>query len=265
MTFNGTGTTALITGASSGIGAEFARALAARGADLVLVARRQDRLDSLAAELGTGYGTSCTVIALDLAAPDAAARLFADVESRGIRVSTLVNNAGFGTHGTFAELDPDRIANEIQLNVTALVELTRAFLPGMLADGRGALVNVASTAAFQPIPRMAVYAATKAFVLSFTEAIAWESRGSGLKVLALSPGPTATEFRDVADSGDAVYGRSQTPEQVVATALGALDRRNPPASIISGRQNLVQALGLRLAPRALVLQLVGRGGEPKRR
>ena len=265
MVFDPMGTIALVTGASSGLGEQFAQALAQRGADLVLVARREERLAALAAELTRKFGTVCTVIPLDLSRPDATARLVADLDARGIRISTLVNNAGFGNHGRFADLDPGRIQDEIQVNVSSLVALTRAFLPALLADGRGALVNVASTAAFQPIPRMAVYGATKAFVLSFTEAIAWESRHSGLKVLALGPGPTATEFIDVAQNGDAIFGRLESAERVVDTAFRALDRRRTPASIVSGIQNLAQTVALRLAPRALVLQIVGRGGESKRR
>lgn len=263
MTFDPMGTVALVTGASSGLGMEFAHRLAERGADLVLVARRADRLEQLATELRAKYGTTCTVVPLDLTAPDAVASLVATLAAAGIRLSTLVNNAGFGTHGTFATLDPDRIADEIQLNVTALVELTRTFLPELLASSNGALVNVASTAAFQPMPRMAVYGATKAFVLSFTEAIASENRRSSLKVLALCPGPTTTEFFDVATSHDAAFGTFQTAEQVITTAFAALDRTRTPASIVSGRINAAQATSVGFAPRRLVLWLVGLLGEPK--
>ncbi|WP_165063593.1 SDR family NAD(P)-dependent oxidoreductase [Marisediminicola senii] len=264
MRFDPRGTTAVVTGASSGIGREFARRLAERGADLVLVARREDRLTELASELATAHGAVCTVIALDLASPDGAASLVRQLADRGIHPATLVNNAGFGNHGEFATLDPSAIEREVQLNVATLVTLTRALLPDLQADGRGALVNVASTAAFQPLPRMAVYGATKAFVLSFTEAIAWESRASRLRVLALNPGPTSTEFFDAAGSDDAVFGRMQQPARVVETAFRALDNRRRPASVVSGRQNLLQTIGVRLSPRALVLAIVGRGGEPRR-
>ena len=266
MTFEPMGTTALITGASSGIGAEFARRFAERGANLVLVARREDRLTALADELSSKYGTTSTVVALDLSAPDATARLVAALEAEDVTVSTLVNNAGFGTHGMFAALDPKRLDAEVALDVAAVVSLSRAFFPGLLERG-GALVNVASTAAFQPIPRMAVYGASKAFVLSFTEALAWEAResGSALKVLALCPGPADTEFVDVADNADAMFGKHETAEQVVETAMRALDRNRTPASVISGRMNRVTAKSTGFAPRGLVLQTVGRMGRPKKR
>lgn len=255
------GTTALVTGASSGIGEEFARRLGGRGADLVLIARRVERLETLAAQLRERHRISVTVLPADLSAPDATEWIVSELERLHIQPSTLVNNAAFGTHGRFSELDPARIDREVQVNVAALVSLTRALLPGLIADGRGALLNVASTAAFQPIPRMAVYAASKAFVLSFTEALAWETRSTGLRVLALNPGPTETEFSAVADSSQATFGRKQTTQQVVDAAFRALERKRTPASTISGTQNLAQTLALRIAPRSVVLQVVGRGGE----
>ncbi len=264
MTLELSGTVALVTGASSGLGAEFARRLAERGADLVLVARREDRLRSLAGELSRDHGTVCTVIALDLTLPDAVPSLVARLAAADIRLSTLVNNAGFGNHGTVVSIDEERLLDEVRLNVTAVVALSRAFLPELLSSGRGALVNVASTAAFQPIPRMAVYAATKAFVLSFTEALWFEAKGSGLRVLALCPGPTETEFFDVAHNEDALFGALQSAEQVVGTAMKALDRRRPPASVISGTMNTIQARSVGLAPRRFVLDLVGRMGAPGR-
>ncbi|MHB1172250.1 MAG: SDR family NAD(P)-dependent oxidoreductase [Lacisediminihabitans sp.] len=270
MTFNPMGTTALITGASSGLGVEFAHRLAERGADLVLVARRKDRLEALAAELTSRFGTVCTVIALDLTRPGAVATLVSTLTAENISLSTLVNNAGFGNHGFFVGLDPAAIDREVRLNVSALVALSRAFLPELLSaaktgNSRTALINVASTAAFQPIPRMAIYAATKAFVLSFTEALSYETRSSGLKVLALCPGPTSTEFFEVNRTDDAASGKFQTAEEVIATALGALDRKRTPASVISGRMNAAQAAAERFAPRSLVLNLVGRMGAPKQR
>lgn len=268
MTFDPLGTTALITGASSGFGAEFAHRLAERGADLVLVARREDRLRSLADDLSARYGTISTVVPLDLTAPDAIASLVTTLAEKNVVVSTLVNNAGFGNHGFLTTIDPERVEAEIALNVTALVSLTRAFLPELLAQrkgaaGNGALVNVASTAAFQPLPRMAVYGASKAFVLSFTEALWFEAKGSGLKVLALCPGPADTEFVDVADNADAMFGRMESAEQVVATALKALDRRTTPASVVSGTRNAVQSRLVGIAPRRFVIDLVGRLGAPK--
>lgn len=261
MTFEPMGTTALITGASSGLGLEFAHRLAERGADLVLVARREERLQALAAELLTKYGTRSLVVPLDLTATDAVPTLVERLAGAGIRLSTLVNNAGFGNHGQFATLPSERIEAEFELNVGALVRLSRAFLPELLT-GNGALINVASTAAFQPMPRMAIYGASKAFVLSFTEALWYESKGTSLSVLALCPGPADTEFFDVAENQDAVFGKLETAEQVVATALRALDRRSPPAFVISGTMNAVQAKAVGFAPRRFVLDLVGRLGAP---
>lgn len=249
--------TALVTGASSGLGAEFARQLAARGADVVLVARRTDRLDELAAELRSTHHVQATVIAADLAKPGAGAALAAEVEARGLAVQTLINNAGFATRNRFENEDPNRIADEVALNVAALVDLSRAFYPQLLAAGRGALVNVASTGAYQPVPLMAVYGATKAFVLSFTEALWFEARGTGLKVLALSPGATRTEFFDVAGEESRV-GMLQTAQQVVAVALATLDRSDPPPSVISGRANRLTALSARLLSRRAAATLTGR-------
>ena len=270
MTFDPMGTTALITGASSGFGVEFAHRLAERGADLVLVARREDRLKALADELSVRYGTVCTVVPLDLTEADAVARLVAILAEKKLVVGTLINNAGFGNHGFLTTIDPERLDAEIALNVTALVALTRAFLPELLAQrkgalGNGALVNVASTAAFQPIPRMAVYGASKAFVLSFTEALWYEAKGSGLKVLALCPGPADTEFIEIADNADALFGKLESAEQVVATAMRALDRRNTPASVVSGTMNAVQSRLVGVAPRRVIIDIVGRGGAPKSR
>ena len=258
MTRNYRGTTALITGASSGLGTEFAAQFAARGADVVLVARREDRLRALAERLERAHRITATVIALDITRPDAAAVLRRELEERGIRIQTLVNNAGFGMKGGFAEADAGRIGEMVQVNVAALVAITREFLPDLVRDGRGALVGVASTGAYQPCPNMAVYGATKAFVLSFTEALAYETRGSGLGVLALSPGATRTEFFDVVGTADAAVGRFRTPEQVVRRALRELDRRDTPPSIVTGRANAISAALVGLIPRRLALSLSGR-------
>jgi short-subunit dehydrogenase len=177
--------TTLITGASGGIGEEFARRLAGRGDDLLLVARSGEKLLALCDELGRAHGVRCQHVALDLTQGGARRRLFAEARSRGLEVATLVNNAGFGSMGDFASLDPARELNMIELNVAALVELTHLFLAPMRERGGGAIINVASTAAFQPVPYMATYAATKAFVLSFSEALWEENRARGIKVLAL--------------------------------------------------------------------------------
>ncbi|MFF3431883.1 SDR family NAD(P)-dependent oxidoreductase [Streptomyces sp. NPDC002602] len=252
------GTVALITGASAGLGAEFARQWAERGADVVLVARRLDRLTELARDLEKRYGISATPMAADLSLPGAGAALRAELDDRGIRIQTLVNNAGFGSHGPFLEQDPAQVDRMVQLNIAAVAGLTRAFLPDLVADGRGALVTIASTAAYQPTPAMAVYGASKAFVLSFTEALAYETRGSSLRVLALSPGPTSTEFFDVVGSQDAVVGKVATSEQVVSTARRALERGTTPPSVVAGLGNRLSALASGLAPRRLALAVAGR-------
>ncbi|MFH8342835.1 SDR family NAD(P)-dependent oxidoreductase [Streptomyces sp. AM6-12] len=252
------GTCALITGASAGLGEEFARQWAARGADVVLVARRLDRLETLAAELHEEYGVTATAIAADLAEPGAGAGLRDELGARGIAVQTLINNAGFGSHGAFLTQDPEQISRMIQLNVCAVADLTRAFLPSLAADGRGALVTVASTAAYQPTPAMAVYGATKAFVLSLTEAIAYETRGTGLRVLAVSPGPVETEFFDVVGTRDAVVGHVATPAAVVTAARRALERPRTPPSVVAGLGNRLSAVAAQLAPRRFVLATTGR-------
>ncbi|MEU8951192.1 SDR family oxidoreductase [Streptomyces sp. NPDC048489] len=252
------GTTAVVTGASSGLGAEFAQQLAQRGADVVLVARRAERLATLAERLRERFGVTAHVLGFDLAGHDAAHQVAAELRARGIRVDTLVNCAGVGTHGGFATADEGNISRELQLNVTALVELTRALIPQMLASGRGALVNVASTAAYQPTPSMAVYGASKAFVLSFTEAVAYETRANGLRVLALSPGPTKTEFFDVLGTDRPAVGPMSRPQQVVHTALAALDRRATPPSLIAGLANALPVAAARLASRQFALRVSGR-------
>lgn len=246
---------ALVTGASSGIGAAFARALAARGADLILVARRADRLDTLAAVLRDDYRAAVTTVPLDLALPDAVATLGARIAGVGT-LDAVVNCAGFGTHGPFAEEDADRVREEIAVNIGAVVGVTRAFLPPMLAAGRGAIVNVASLFAYQPAPNMAVYGATKAFVLQFSEALWYEARQGGVKVLAVSPGPTRTEFFDHLGTPMNIPARVfQTPEQVVRAALRALDRRDSPPSIAAGGLSNLLSRTTRLLPRRAAIRL----------
>lgn len=252
------GTTVLITGASSGLGAEFAQHLARRGADLVLVARRRDRLEELARRLHDAHGVRTTVIEADLSAPDAAGSLVAELEARDIKVSSLVNNAGFGMAGPIAEADPRQLHEMVMLNVATLTDLTRALLPQLVQDGRGVLVNIASAAAYQPLPGMAAYAASKAYVLSLTQALAYETRDSGLRVLALSPGPTRTEFFEVAGAEKAGVGRFQTPRRVVGTALRALDAKRPWPDVVPGRVNAAAARLVGAMPRRLVLRVAAR-------
>lgn len=252
------GTTVLITGASSGLGAEFARHLARRGADLVLVARRRARLEDLAQRLHAEHGVQVTVIEADLSTPDAAVSLVTELEAREIRVDSLINNAGFGMAGPFADSDAGQLHDMVALNVATLTDLTHVLLPQLVDGGRGVLVNVASAAAYQPLPGMAAYGASKAYVLSLTEAIAYETRKSGLRVLALSPGPTRTEFFDVAGNDKAGVGRFQTATEVVDTALDALDRKRPWPSVVSGRMNAISAALVGALPRRLVLHVAAR-------
>ncbi|CAA9462907.1 MAG: hypothetical protein AVDCRST_MAG02-2661 [uncultured Rubrobacteraceae bacterium] len=250
--------TTLITGASSGIGVEFARELAGRGSDVVLVARRLGRLEKLAAELAGAHGVRAEAIPLDLSLPGAGRTLAEEVDRRGLAVTSLVNNAGFGTFGPFHTEDPGRLREEIGVNVASVVDISRAFIGRLRASGTGVLVNVASMAAYQPIPNMAVYAATKAFVLSFTEALWQESLGTGLRVILLSPGATRTEFNDVLGTEEATSGASfQTPRQVVETALRALDRPKPPPSVVSGRLNSLTANASRVLSRRRTVLISG--------
>lgn len=228
--------TTLITGASSGIGEAFARALAARGMSVILVSRSADRLRELAAELEQQYCIRTDVIAADLSDPDAVAGVREEVRRRGLVVDLLINNAGFGLHGPFETLAAEREQREIQLNVGALVTLTHAFVPDMLARSSGAIINVASTLAFQPVPFMAVYGATKSFVLSFTQALSEEYRGRGVRFLALCPGATATSFYDEA-GGKRIFERMRmrSAQQVVATGLHALEQGH--TLVIDGSSN----------------------------
>lgn len=242
----------LVTGASAGLGAEFARQCAARGEELVLVARRRDRLDALAAEIGG----KAHVFTLDLAAPGAPQSLIDAIVAEGFAVDTLINNAGFGLFGRFAERPPERLTEMIDLNVRALVELCHLVLPGMRERGRGAICNVASTAAFQAGPNMAVYYASKAFVLSFTEALHHELKGSGIRVSALCPGPTATEFGEVAGmKGELPSWVRGEAGAVVRAGLRGLDRNK--AVVIPGLPNKATAQANRFVPRALVRRVVG--------
>lgn len=243
--------TALITGASGGIGEEFAVQLAQRGADLVLVARRADKLKGLRAVLVAKHPeVVIDVIAADLATPGSGAELQTKVNELGRTIDVLVNNAGVGLHSKFVEQEPEANAAQIQLNCGTLVDLTARFLPAMTHRRHGAVINVASTAAFQPTPGMAVYGATKAFVLSYTEALWQECRGTNVKVLALCPGATETEFFDRTGEQFLTDGR-QTPKEVVDTALAALDKSSP--TVVSGLRNNILAAGYRVTPRKLML------------
>ncbi len=247
--------TTIITGASSGIGEAFARRLAALGRNVFLVARSEDKLVTLCNELGRTNRIRAQYVALDLSKPESPARLFEESEKRGLEVEMLINNAGFGSMGDFARLDLARELNMIDLNVKSLVELTYLFLAPMRSRKKGTIINVASTAAFQPVPFMATYAATKAFVLSFSDAVGEENRPHGIEVLSLCPGVTETNFFEAA-RGDKPPARvAQTPDEVVTTALRALGRGKRHA--ISGWTNFFMVEAQRLVPRAAVVKVAG--------
>ena len=243
---------ALITGASAGLGAEFARQLSARGEEVVLVARRRDRLEALAAELGNAH-----VIAADLADPNEPARVVAEIIRRGMWVRTLINNAGFGLKGRFDELPLARQLEMVDLNVRALTHLSYIVINDMVLRGGGAILNVASTAAFQPGPNMAVYFATKAYVLSFTEALHEEWKDRGIKVSALCPGPTRTEFGAVAGFGaKGAFDRvAMDAAAVVRSGLDGLERNK--AVVITGGLNKAGAISTRFVPRSVVRRIAG--------
>lgn len=255
------GKIALITGASSGIGRAFARALAERGMSVALVARSEERLRTLATELSQQYGVRAEVIPADLSQEGAARRIQQEVERRDLALDLLVNNAGFGLNGFFETLSPERDHQQVMVDVAAVVDLTHAFVPSMLARSEGAaVINVASTAGFQPIPYMAVYGASKAFVLSFSQALAEEYRTRGLRVLALCPGATETPFFAIAGEAASI-GRRHTPENVVATGLRALERGR--SVVIDGGSNALLAQLSRLAPQRLVARIAGRIVHPR--
>ncbi len=242
----------LITGASAGLGVDFARQLSTKGHRLVLVARRQDRIDALAAELG-----NARAVPMDLGEPGASDRLMADLAAHGETVDCLVNNAGFGLTGRFAGQEGKRLRQMIDLNCGALTELAHAVLPAMVAAKRGAILNVASTAAFQPGPGMAVYFATKAYVLSFSEALHEEVKGDGVVVSALCPGPTATEFGEVAGFGGHGLIDKLTAGSAAVVAAGIAGVENKRAVIIPGLVNKAGAQGHRFLPRSLLRRIAG--------
>jgi short-subunit dehydrogenase len=257
-----TGERALVTGASSGFGAVFARRLRARGHRLVLVARREDRLKALQQELGGEEAV--VVLPRDLAARDGASGLLRELETRGLEIDLLVNNAGFGLTTPFLEQAVERLHEMVDLNVRAVLELTRGLVPAMVKRGRGAVINVSSIAAFQPVPYMAAYAATKSFILSLTEALAYELKGSGVALQALCPGPTATEFLDVSKTHTGLFVRRMpmlTPEQVVEASLRGLEGGK--LRVTPGLANrLVYGL-VRVSPRALTQVITAQLFKPR--
>jgi short-subunit dehydrogenase len=244
--------TALITGASGGIGLDLAKLFAADGYNVILVARSADKLGLLASALKGQYNIDAVAVPIDLADPAAPEELFRLLEEQGIGVDVLVNNAGFGTHGPFAESDLMAEMQMLQVNIAALVHLTRLFLPNMLANKRGRILNVASTAAFQPGPYMAGYYASKAFVLSFSEAIAAELSGTGVTVTALCPGPTDTGFQKRAGMEETLLFKANTMTSVEVARIGYRGMLKGKRVVITGWKNKLLAFSTRLAPRNVV-------------
>jgi short-subunit dehydrogenase len=247
--------TTVITGASSGIGAAFARKLAARGRNVLLVARSEDKLIALCNELGRLTSIRAQYLTLDLQQPDAAAQLFEETQKRELEVDMLINNAGF------AKLDPNRELEIIQLNIRALVDLTHRFLLPMRERKSGTIINVASTAGFQAVPYMATYAATKAFVLSFSEALWDENRAHGVHVMALCPGVTETNFFEASKIDRPPMRTIQTPEEVVEAAIKGLSRKK--SVVISGWTNWLTVEAERLVPRNTVTKVAGKALRPR--
>ena len=248
---------ALISGASSGLGALFAQRLAARGADLVLVARRLDRMESLANRL-RATGRQVEIISLDLAVDGAVDQLMSVIRAKGLTVERLINNAGYGLRGEFAQMSEGDIAGMIALNIATVTRLARAVLPEMIARRSGGVLNIASTAAFQPGPNMAVYYATKAFVLSWSEALHEEVKPDGVRVSCLCPGATMTEFAARAQMTDsALFRLMQTrPEPVVDAGLAGLEANR--AVVIPGLLNKLMAFSVRLSPRFMTRRIAQR-------
>lgn len=251
----------LITGASSGIGEAFANELAAKGSNLILVARSEVKLMALASKLKKKHGIQAEVIISDLSHEGAPARLYQECLRRRLSVDILVNNAGFATHGLFEQVSGDRQHEETMLNVVAVVDLTHLFLPEMLNKKSGTVINVSSTAGFQPDPYMAVYGATKAFVLSFTEALCEENRGRGVQFLALCPGSTETPFFEVVGADEASVGKRDTPERVVKVALRSLNAGK--SYVVPGVRNYLGVQLSRILTRKQTLQIVGRLLRPR--
>lgn len=251
--------TALVTGASAGIGLELARLFARQRHDVVMVARREERLREIASELQDEHGITAHVIAADLAASDGARRLHEEVRGRGIEVEYLVNNAGFGTFGPFVETDLEETMDLVRLNIGALTELTALFVPPMVERQSGKVLNVASAAAFQPGPLMATYYASKAYVLHFSEALHEELEGTGVSVTALCPGPVRTEFQEVAGmerSGLVLNKRLISVERVADEGYEAMMRGKP--MVVPGLATKLLAFSVRFAPRRLVAKFVRR-------
>jgi short-subunit dehydrogenase len=249
--------TALITGASYGLGEAFAEELAAAGATLILTARSHDRLEMLADRLRNLHKVAVSIITADLGDPNGAEKIFRETEARQLTVDLLINNAGFGTVGDFVDQPLARQLEMIQLNVSSLVSLTHLYLPAMLARRSGAIMQVASTAAFQGVPYFAIYGGTKAFVLNFSEALRVECAPNNVRILTLCPGPTATHFQTVAGTADRGSAeKMQSPVEVVRVGLEALSTGR--SHVVSGLNNKIMVIAERLLPRALITSVAGR-------
>jgi uncharacterized protein len=252
---------ALVTGASAGIGLEFARQLAAGGANLVLTARRNDRLAQLALDLMANYKIHVEPFPADLARPDTPREIFRFTQQKNLPIEILVNNAGFGKYGEFFRADSQRLLEMVQVNVAAVVNLTHLYLPAMAERRSGYVLIVSSTAAYQAVPYLSTYAATKAFELIFAEGVAEEMRAYGVKVCCLCPGSTESEFRQVAGQPPRTARRRETAEKVARTGLEALAEGRP--VVISGRQNWVSVEAQRLVPRRLVTRVAAHMFAPR--
>lgn len=249
------GKTVVVTGASAGLGSGFARAFAEQGADLVLVARRENRLNLLAEEFANAYACEVRTVCLDLARAKAGQELLDWLAEQNIAPDVFINNAGIGTAGRMVNENRERVRNQITLNVLTLTDLTLGVLPGMLERGSGTIVNVASTASYQPVPGLGVYSATKAYVRSFTEALWGELKATRVRAFTLCPGPTATEFFEAA--GTPAMGKLVPAERVVNTLMREIEKPRPKPSIIDGFSNAVLAKVPRFMPTRATLAVTG--------
>lgn len=247
---------ALVTGASSGIGYELAKLFAQDGKDIVVVARSQDRLEKLKAEIENKHGTKVIVLPKDLSKPDAPQQIFSELEKKNINVDVLVNNAGFPVHGKFAETDFKEELNMIQVNITALTHFTKLFMKKMVDNKSGWILNVASTAGFSPFPLFSIYAATKAYVLSFTEALANELQGTGVSVTCLCPGPTDTRFYERGDAGNAKFAKTMKMMDAARVArVGYTALKKGRVTVVAGLANSFKMFAWRITPRKLATRI----------
>jgi uncharacterized protein len=251
----------LVTGASAGIGLELAKILAQHGANLVLTARRTDRLQQLASELASKHGVKTEVLSVDLTRLEGPGEIFAATSQKGIEIDLLVNNAGFGAFGNAWEIPAEKMTEMIQVNCSAVVHLTRLYMPPMIARRRGDILIVASVAGFQPVPYNSVYAATKAFDFLFSMGVAEEARGTGVNVCALCPGSTETEFQKVAEQPDRMLRSAETAEKVARVGLEALAAGKP--YVISGFKNKLMTEAQRIAPRGVVVRAAAKMMRPQ--